>query len=579
MLHTDKEDVYMEKNKICLKTVNEIRDKDFFIPDYQRGYRWAPQQVTDLLNDINTFRPEHINDSEKTWYCMQPLIVKQRESEYVVIDGQQRLTTIYLILFYLNSRLLGDEREKLFDLKYQTRIESGKYLKDDIGKKISDDSNVDFFYMSTAYDIIKKWFEKQREDVKFDINDFGSKLKFFTKFIWYETANEDEIEVFKRINKGKIPLTNSELIKALFLNSDNFRPNDYNTIYLKQLEIAAEWDRIECALQDDAFWYFVNHKQPEKNPRIEFLFDLMREMYPQKQEKTTDEYSTFRYFNNKFQCNDRNELEKNWKEIKVFYQHIEECYVDRELYHKIGYLVAAGKPLANILSEKQNNKTRMKFIQYLNTQIGESIPGNIDELEYKDGKVRNVLLLHNIQTMLNNANETTKFPFDRYYKEKWDIEHISAIAEHKKLADNEEEQKKWLEELREFIDDEKLKEKIVTGKYIFESLYNEILVYFSEYRNSSVKEYEEIDDISNLVLLDCGTNRSYKNAVFPVKRRKIIKRDKKGTFIPICTKNVFMKFYSPKIENMGYWSSQDGEFYINDIKKVLGTYFEEKKDE
>jgi hypothetical protein len=433
--------------------------------------------------------------------------------------------------------------------------------------------------MSEAYDIIKKWFEEKKKDAKFDINNFGSKLRFHTKFIWYETTDEDEIEVFKRINKGKIPLTNSELVKALFLNSSNFQPNDYTTIYLKQLEIATEWDRIEYALQDDAFWYFVNPKQPEKNPRIEFLFDLMREMYSKGQEESADEYSTFRYFNDKFQHNNRNELEKNWKEIKVFYQHIEECYTDRKLYHKIGYLIATGIRLADILSKKQEIKTRTQFVQDLNTQIGEGIPGNIDELEYKDGKVRNVLLLHNIQTMINNTNETTKFPFDRYYKEKWDIEHISAIAEHKKLADDEKEQKKWLEGLQEFIDDKILKEKILAGNYDFEPLYNEILVYFSECRNSSTKDYEEIDDISNLVLLDCVTNRSYKNKVFPVKRREIIKRDKKGIFIPICTKNVFMKFYSSKIENMGYWSNQDAESYVNDIKYVLGPYIGIKKDE
>jgi hypothetical protein len=433
--------------------------------------------------------------------------------------------------------------------------------------------------MSTAYNTIKKWLEEQRKNVNFDINDFGSKLKFHTKFIWYETADEDAIEVFKRINKGKIPLANSELVKALFLNSSNFQSDAYNAIYLKQLEIAVEWDRIEYALQDDAFWYFVNPGQPEKNPRIEFLFDLMREMDSKGQEKTADEYSTFRYFNDKFQNNNKNELENNWKEIKVFYQHIEECYTDRELYHKIGYLMAAGTHLASILGKKREIKTRTQFIEYLNTQIGKGIPGNIDELEYKDGKVKNVLLLHNIQTMVNNANETTRFPFDRYYKEKWDIEHISAIAGHTKLTDDEKEQKEWLAGLRDFIDDEKLKEKTMAENYDFESLYEEILIYFSESRHSSAKKYEEIDDVSNLVLLDCGTNRSYKNEVFPVKRREIIKREKMGTFIPICTKNVFMKFYSSKIENMGYWSSQDAESYVNDIKYVLRPYGEDKRDE
>jgi hypothetical protein len=52
--------------------------------------------VTDLLNDINEFSPKEIhNSNKKTWYCLQPIVVKQKsENECDVIDGQQRLRTI-----------------------------------------------------------------------------------------------------------------------------------------------------------------------------------------------------------------------------------------------------------------------------------------------------------------------------------------------------------------------------------------------------------------------------------------------------------------------------------------------------
>ena len=72
----------MAENRIGLKSVNELLGMKFFIPSYQRGYRWTEQQVKDLLNDVNEFRPGTVKDTnEETWYCLQPLVVKEMDSE------------------------------------------------------------------------------------------------------------------------------------------------------------------------------------------------------------------------------------------------------------------------------------------------------------------------------------------------------------------------------------------------------------------------------------------------------------------------------------------------------------------
>ena len=93
------------ENILELKTLNELQQYKFYIPSYQRGYRWKSYEVKDLLNDIADFQPRLIDDTdEKTWYCLQPIVIKNMSNlEYEVIDGQQRLTTIYLILHYLNQ--------------------------------------------------------------------------------------------------------------------------------------------------------------------------------------------------------------------------------------------------------------------------------------------------------------------------------------------------------------------------------------------------------------------------------------------------------------------------------------------
>lgn len=551
----------MTENFIKLKTVNNILGENFFIPAYQRGYRWTAQQVKDLLNDIAEFTPkENLKTGEKTWYCLQPIIVKQIEDKWYVIDGQQRLTTIFLILNYLNQGYAENRRKKLFSLEYETRNGSEDFLKNRLSEENIDDTNIDYFFISSAYKTIANWFNGKGQN--FDISNFESKFLFSTKVIWYQIIENDAIEIFTRINLGKIPLTNAELIKALFLNSSNFEDKkDISKIRLKQLEIASEWDRIEYALQDDSLWYFLNNTESDFATRIEYIFDLIAD----KPKEVEDEYFTFRYFGEKFKQETEEEIISNWQTIKKYFQTLEEWFSDRELYHKIGFLITSGTNLKDILKNK-NSKTKLQFLAFLNKEILSKIDVVIEDLEYGNGKVKPILLFHNIQTMLNNKEETNRFPFDRYKKEKWDVEHISAIAE--EMPKTEQHQKDWLNEVKKHIlDNPILLEKTVTyNKDNFEDIFKGVLNYFSE------NSHEDVNDISNLVLLDARTNRSYKNAVFPVKRNTIIDREKEGTFIPICTKNVFMKFYSNSVNQMTFWGDTDREKYLSDIINTINTY-------
>ena len=89
-------------NDIKFMSICELCEKKFYIPKYQRGYRWDQQQVIDLLNDIHDFSQRKPTDEEL--YCLQPLVVTQKEDNcYEVIDGQQRLTTIKILLSYLGN--------------------------------------------------------------------------------------------------------------------------------------------------------------------------------------------------------------------------------------------------------------------------------------------------------------------------------------------------------------------------------------------------------------------------------------------------------------------------------------------
>ena len=158
----------MANNKIELKSVSDLLRLKFFIPSYQRGYRWTDQQVKDLLNDVNEFEPQDLPDSkEKTWYCLQPLVVRKMDENdsrlpnnekndwYEVIDGQQRLTTIYIIL-------KGMTDNGTFPIiQYQTRPKSGEFLAKINEKSNNDDSNIDFHFMLSTKDVVDIWENKK----------------------------------------------------------------------------------------------------------------------------------------------------------------------------------------------------------------------------------------------------------------------------------------------------------------------------------------------------------------------------------------------------------------------------------
>jgi hypothetical protein len=556
----------MEENKIELKpirSISELLRENFFIPSYQRGYRWTTQQVRDLLDDVwNFIESDH---GKEEWYCLQPVVVKQKNGSWEVIDGQQRLTTIFLILKHLGKFV--ESKRKTFELEYETRNtkeQSSRDFLQDIESKTEQEAltNIDYFHIYAAFTTIEQWFKERSESHNSISSKFITPFLERTKVIWYETVENDAVKIFTRINMGKIPLTNAELIKALFLNRTNFKVNDKNDerIRLKQLEIASEWDAIEYALYNEEFWLFINKDENEKETRIEFLFELIVGNHG------TDEYHTFREYYKKFKTK---EIEDNWKQVKRYFQTLQDWFDNRELYHKVGFLVTVGESIKPLIEEaRQKNKS--EFVKLIDNKIVSRFKtAKLSEIGYGNGYIRPLLLLHNIQTMLNNSNENSHFPFNRYKKEKWDIEHIHAIATDSPKT--EQHQKDWLEQSKEFLDKEKdndlLQEISQHARENFDQLFNKILNRFSE--NGT---HEDINDLSNLVLLDAGTNRGYKNAIFPVKRKTIIEKEKTGTFVPICTKNVFMKYYSDKIAQMTFWGEGDRNAYIANIKEVLKDY-------
>ena len=137
-------------NNIILDTklVGEIKG-EFVVPSYQRGYRWGEDEVIRLLDDIY--------QNGKNNYCLQPVVVRKRDESFELVDGQQRLTTLYLIYKYMKNvnPFFSDPG---FSISYDTRDHSADFLKTiDLSKQ---EDNIDFWFMANAYKTIQKWFEQ-----------------------------------------------------------------------------------------------------------------------------------------------------------------------------------------------------------------------------------------------------------------------------------------------------------------------------------------------------------------------------------------------------------------------------------
>lgn len=582
-----------EAGELPLKNVRDLLGKNYYIPNYQRGYRWGKDEVTKLLDDIWDFA----SHGKSEFYCLQPLIILPQEPSdtektklYEVLDGQQRLTTLNLIIHYINEHFRGNKKYPEMYLHYQTRPESSKAFSsiriDENGRvqmEVGLKPSIDFWHIKHAYGYIHNWFTEKEEDERFNDNTFQEVFLDQVKVIWYKIdRGEDPIKVFERNNIGKIPLADVELIKAFVLKGDN--RSDSNHLR-RQLEIAREWDEIEQGLRNPNLWAFIFGNKPMPNICIGQLFVVALGLEEEKKPKAYD------LVEEKLE-KEEGYLERLWRDVKDLYSMIVDWYYDHKTYHYIGYLTQMGVKVQSICALISEDDTKAQFIDKLRSKISE---GEIRKLYYSQEKgfykpslgekdkdlyggkeVHSLLLLYNIELCLRKGS-TERFPFETLQVEgdkriKWDIEHIDSQTPRE--IQSKKEQNEWLEATREALGskiDETLGESI--GDYIVQELNEQER--FEELREklqglAEEKEDEYSQSIGNLALLDAGTNRSYGNSLFISKRAELQKREQQGQFIPQGTKIAFMKYFTGSRLALDKWDTEDKrthEAYIYDLVK------------
>lgn len=559
----------MSNIDLTTKLVGEITG-DFIIPSYQRGYRWQVE-VKILLDDIN-----EIPDGEN--YCLQPIVVKKTDdNKYELIDGQQRLTTLFLILGYI--RTFRPKLQQKYTIDYEIREKSKEFLSNIDFDNINDDAeNIDEYFIKEAAKTIKNWFDSST-DADNTASLIANKLNNKVNVIWYEiNGTEDAISLFTRLNIGKIPLTNAELVKAIFLSRNNGIDERY------QLEISTQWDDIEKELHDEKLWYFITNKRAEDfSTRIELLFDLMAN----KTDGDKERYRTFFWFMERSKSNDykENKIEL-WKKVVEIFQRIKEWYNDSELYHKIGYLISVDQCSLQTMIEESSQKGKSDFKSTLNEYIANSINFNKEyhDLSYDNKSdypsIEKLLLLFNVESVFQNGDKSMRFPFDKHKNKNggWSLEHIHAQQSeglNTKALWNE-----WLDlhvqSLRNIdltknatlIEEIESRDKENTTEEQFNTWFEKVIQALNLEQN-----IDYIHMLSNMALLGTFDNSALNNSTFDVKRDKIIEMDKNGDYIPICTRRVFLKYYTPSGENqLHFWGKADRDAYVKAMNEILKPY-------
>lgn len=602
-----------------------LRGKYYNIPEYQRGYKWETKDIDCLLKDINNFSK---NDDLDLFYCLQNITLVENKDSFNVVDGQQRLTTLAIILSYLGEYSLINEK-----IQYNIRKETEEFLKEYIYKSsniktienweqllsISSLENKDYdyqdvYYLFNAYKTVQSWFDSypQKEP------DMRDKVLNHIKIIVNLPKNIDEQELFENLNGKRVPLDGADLIRALIITrvaKTEVGELDDST---KQNVLINE-RRVKIGLLLDSFnlWWSEENKQIyfrqlTKEAKISestsVAFDdnisPINNLYKLYSLAYSDGRLDMDFFERK--STDNNFLH----EIQTLQRTIENWYNDRILYHLILFtIIYAGdgdkeKDLHKLsfkeLYQTWQRSHRKDFISYLKNRISknevfEDLLQQINitdkdnettafqEMWY-DNKLVNVSTLLDIISILSSKSNT-KLPAKYFKAHKEDLEHIFPQTP---IGDRIKDKEKQSQILIQYVgiinqsisDDEKInltKDDIDWDNQEWKEEIKAII-------KDKIGKIIPINSLGNMCVLHESVNRGYGNDFFLEKRIDIMRKSQQGFFIRPHVYDAFNKIYierqddSINMSMMTIWDKSDilsrRKYIINQISNFLNSSYE-----
>ncbi|OJV36484.1 MAG: hypothetical protein BGO29_03900 [Bacteroidales bacterium 36-12] len=250
------------------RSITEVLDDKKYTVDYfQREYKWEERHIEQLVSDLtssflNEYRPDHKRKEIENYnsYYLGPFVVSVKDGQRSIIDGQQRLTSLTLLLIYLNNlqkelgisekleSLIFSEKygEISFNIQVDERISCMESLfnKGEYELKESDDEST--FNMAARYSNIEKAFP---EEIK------NSVLPFFIDWLKYNVvlveiiaySDENAYTIFETMNDRGLNLTPTEMLKGFILSKfeDSKKRQKANELWKTSMQELHSYDKDE----------------------------------------------------------------------------------------------------------------------------------------------------------------------------------------------------------------------------------------------------------------------------------------------------------------------------------------------
>jgi len=579
--------------------------KKYYIAPYQRGYKWASSSPDDAVCVLISDLIDAAKNPNSEYYLQFITIKKSKikdESVLEVIDGQQRLTTLTILLSVLEHIINDDEKAVSNDLlSYEVRPKVTVFFQEHIYKNIG-------ILMSDNWDgFIQKYTKNNEQDIYYlfnaakKINDmlleeFKDKdaIKKFRKYLLenvkiiinYIKRKIDCEEIFSNLNDNRVELTSSELIKGLILtNRARKTPStERETTYEEKMELRAimgrQWDEIShwANREDISEFYFSG----SGNVLDKLLFLLALDNGFNKTNYISNKNAVFNYFQseiNKSGITPR-ELFDKLKELKSI---LNEWYNDKEIYNSLGYLFFcknSQKTIIDYLPIIRKDKSEIKKeLKITICNILDKI--DIGKLDYRidDEDINNLLFAINV------FGYEGRFDFIAFKNQFWSLEHIfpqnpDELGNNLKQKDISLLKSLCINKLGDFekVKDilQKCEETINNIEDVYNSLADkmnqEICTLSSDEKKVlyNLIKIKEIHSVGNMALLSGPDNSSNGNGMFNDKRYNIVKRISKGSFVPKHTYDVFSKLISEKMTpDLTVWTPTDIDSHFEWIKEKI----------
>lgn len=583
--------------------ISKLKDRRFLIPSYQRGYKWRPRDVEYLLNDLLEYK-------DKKPYYMQPLVVAEKDGKHIVVDGQQRLTTFFLI--WRRMAKLGFfsahpfDESTCFSLEYEKRHDSTKYL-----SRLCSDTDIEAPTETPDVRNFKKAEGKVDEIVKLLSQSQIEHLEknFFEKatFLWYQLGDPNSgPKTFERLNGKRIALTDVELCKV-FLLSDSCSSSSQRN------ERASAWQNMEYRLQDNRFSSFISRDYDESHDhsRMSYILDVALS----KIKKENSEYLDYPLYSRL--KSDTVKGKNVWRCLVQTFHRLEQMYDNPLYYNLVGFLITEAKvKLSDILEDVVSEDFGRKLVDRINLWVADGT--SITELTYNNSKTYSALVLFNILCDLivkdsksdkieDRFSFTHRFRFDYLHSEGFDKEHVHATNSRKPQSALEWQQ--WVKNIKDYLpqkqferineknraimedvinisvtqkpDEEETAYKDRITKEItkklpstkFSEIFDEVLLIVREGDDGDAKQ----NSIGNMALLNASINRdqAYAASPFAVKRAIIHQRVKNGKFVPKGTQLMFDKSFREIPDEMYHWAKDNYANGSESDKDSFIKYFAE----